>query len=87
MMKKWLKPIKVSSLQKQLEEEAQKKNEALCVEEFNKRSARNNIRLRELNEVRNQIIKQCVQETRGWFMFTEDSSFQFPCPFDFCTIK
>ena len=62
MMKRWLKPKKDSSLQEQLEWEAQKKKEALCFQEFNKRSLRVVTRLRELEKVRDRFIKQFVPE-------------------------
>ena len=53
-------------LQKKLEREVQEKKEALCVQEFNKRSARVVERLRELGKVRNRFIKQFVPETGSY---------------------
>ena len=64
MMKKWLKPKRGSSLKKQPEWETQKKKKTLCVREFSKRSMRVVTRLRELEKVRNRIIRQLVPETR-----------------------
>ena len=51
-------------MQKQLEWATQKKREAFCVQEFNKRSVRVVTLLRELQKLRNRIIKQFVSETR-----------------------
>ena len=62
---KWLKPKRDSSLQKQDEQEAQKKErEALCVQEFHKRSVRVITRLRELEGVQYRILKQFASESR-----------------------
>ena len=63
MMEKWLKPKMDSYLLKQLEREAQRKKEALCVQEFNKRSTRVFTRLSELEHVHNRIVAQLVPES------------------------
>ena len=61
-VKKWLTPKKKDcSLQKQLEREAQEKKEALCTQEFSKRSARVITCLRQLEKVRKSC--QFVPET------------------------
>ena len=64
MMKKKLKRTTDSSLLKQLEWKAQKKKEVLCVQEYNKRSARVITCLRELEKIRKRTVKQFVPESR-----------------------
>ena len=64
-MKKWLKRKRDSSLQRQAEQEAQKKvREAFCVQEIHKRSVGVITRLREVEVVRNRILKQFASESR-----------------------
>ena len=56
-MEKWLKPNRESTLQKQTEQEAQKKK-TMSIEEFNKRPALVVIRLGNFKDVCNKILKQ-----------------------------
>ena len=65
ILKKWPKQTRETSLQKYMEQGTQlKKKEALFVQEINRRWARFNIRLRDLEKVYNRITKQFSTETR-----------------------